>query len=310
MKAGLESGRFVTELCRVGARRFTEPFFEDSIAACMRRPFNAVFRHRCDVETLEHWLHEHRALPLGGFIFHVSRCGSTLLSQLLASFPAHRVISEASPLDATLRAGGEAVDETTRLRWLRMMIGLLGQPANAIEQRLFVKFDSWHARSMALIARAYPEVPCVFLVRDPVEVIVSHLRQSGAQMVPGMLGLLPPGIDPAAAAVLPRPEYIARMVGCYCEAAVPTIDRTAGTVQVIDYADLDGAIDSQVFRLFQLTPDAAAHARMSEVRARSAKNPGLTFTPDTEAKRREADAAVHEAAERWAMPAYRRLRAL
>ena len=38
------------------------------------------------------------------FLFHVSRCGSTLISQMLAALPQNVVISEAGPMDAILRS--------------------------------------------------------------------------------------------------------------------------------------------------------------------------------------------------------------
>jgi hypothetical protein len=34
-----------------------------------------------------------------GFVFHMSRCGSTLVAQMLAVVPDHVVVSEAEPLD-------------------------------------------------------------------------------------------------------------------------------------------------------------------------------------------------------------------
>lgn len=44
-------------------------------------------------------------LPAGnpdGFIFHLSRCGSTLVSQMLAALPRYKVLSEPAPLDNIL----------------------------------------------------------------------------------------------------------------------------------------------------------------------------------------------------------------
>ena len=38
-----------------------------------------------------------------GFIFHMSRCGSTVISQMLAALAEHVVVSEAGPIDALAR---------------------------------------------------------------------------------------------------------------------------------------------------------------------------------------------------------------
>ncbi len=307
--ASLRAGTLETELCRVGARRFREPFFEDSIAACLQLPFNSVFRHRLDTQTLTRWLQDHPGLPPSGFIFHMSRCGSTLMSQLLATSPAHRVISEAGPIDAALRAtdGTTEVSDATRIAWLQTMVGLLGQPGRREEQRLFVKFDSWHTPLLPLIAQAFPGVPWIFVVRDPVDVIVSHLRRPGAQMVPGMLGFGPPGVDTREAASLPREEYCARMLGGLCEAAERHLTADPLYGLVVDYGALPGAVDALVLPHLAWCPDTADREEMAVVWRKDAKNPAFAFAPDSQAKRREATEAVHRAAERWVVPVYQRL---
>ncbi len=307
--AALRAGTLQVELCRVGGRRFVEPFFEDSIAACMRLPFHSVFRHRLDADAMGRWLERHPGLPPSGFVFHLSRCGSTLVSQLLAALPSCRVISEAGPIDAALRAGnGDAsIDETTRIAWLRAMVGMLGQPGRAEERRYFVKFDSWHANLLPLILRAYPDVPWLFLIRDPVEVIVSHLRRPGAQMVPGMLGYAPPGVDFAGAALLPREQYCARMLGAICDAVGRVFAAGAPRGRLLDYRDLAGAVDTLVLPHFGIDPDAAERDAIAAALLQDAKSPAFAFRADGAGKQREASAAVREAAEAWAMPAYRRL---
>ena len=66
-------------------QRFTEPFFDETISACRHHPFNSK-RQRCvsTLEMLAEWSGEIRSVPPTAIIFHVSRCGSTLASQLLA----------------------------------------------------------------------------------------------------------------------------------------------------------------------------------------------------------------------------------
>jgi hypothetical protein len=312
VSAAMRGGTLVTELCHVGARPFREPFFEDSIAICMRRPFNSVFRHRLDAATLSDWLQEHPGLAPSGFIFHMSRCGSTLVGQLLASSPAHRVISEAAPIDAALRAGdGHAVfSDETRIAWLQAMIGMLGQPGQPGERRFFVKFDSWHASLLPLIQRAFPEVPWLFMMRDPVEVIVSHLRRPGAQMVPGMLGFGPPGVGPHAAALLPRDEYCARMLGAICDAACTGLETAATLGRIVDYRALPDAFETVVLPHFHWQPDAAEREGLVAAWRMDAKSPHFEFSPDTTSKQLEASDAVRAAVERWVLPVYRRLTAI
>ncbi|MBN8504020.1 MAG: hypothetical protein J0L58_06075 [Burkholderiales bacterium] len=308
----IESGAPRFELARLGDLHLTAPFFEESLAGQMHRPFHQLFRRSISLGEAEAWLVEHPGLAPTGFIFHVSRCGSTLVSQLLADSPAHRVLSEPGPVDRVLRA---AVDDGQRRRWLRAVLGLLAQPARETERRFFVKFDSWHALHMEQIRACYPEVPCLVLVREPLEVIASHLRAPGAQMVPGMLGYALPGLDPATSWQLPREVYAARVVETLQAALLAALEAAQAApahapLRVIDYARLVSALDAEVWPLFGWRPDAAEREALAQAMQRDAKNPSFTFAPDVEAKRRQASAAVHAAAEVHCVDSYRRLLAL
>ncbi len=78
--------------------------------------------------------------------------------------------------------------------WLRGMLSALGQRRNGDEKKFFVKFDSWHTINLPLIRRAFPDVPWIFLYRDPLEVMVSQLRQGALNTVPGFIDLESAGI--------------------------------------------------------------------------------------------------------------------
>jgi gluconate kinase len=296
------------ELCRIGRRRFAEPHFTDSVEACLRQPFHNAFRQDLDIDTLARWVDLHPGLGIGGFVFHMSRSGATRLGQWLAAVPAHRVMAEAPPLDAALRAG-TAVDENTRLRWVRTLVGLLGQTMRDEERRLFVTFDSWHAHQLPLLRRAFPQVPWLFLMRDPVEVLVSHLRRPGAQMVPGLLGPGVPGLAVAEAARLPREVYAARVLGGICEAVEQAFASSPQGGQVIDHATLPEALDEVVAAHFGLQPDADADARraLADAAGRCGWSPHGLHVAGGMSTQSDATDGVREAAARWVEPPYRRL---
>ncbi len=100
-RAGAEA--FI-DWCWLGADRFTDPFFENTIDLAQSKPFNRLFTHRTPIAELGEWYEESPGLMPSGFIFHMSRCGSTLVSQMLAALPENLVISEAAPLDRLARA--------------------------------------------------------------------------------------------------------------------------------------------------------------------------------------------------------------
>src|ERR1700737_2679800 len=79
---------------------FADPFFEQTADRAMQRPFNQVFARRTSFHVLDDLAAADPGLAPGGFVFHMSRCGSTLVAQMLAAMPWAIVLSEAQPLDA------------------------------------------------------------------------------------------------------------------------------------------------------------------------------------------------------------------
>ncbi|MCA1593924.1 MAG: hypothetical protein LC754_14995 [Acidobacteria bacterium] len=82
-----ESSAFV-DWCYVGEQRLTDPFYDQTVERSLRNPCNLLFRHQTPIETLGQLQEAEPCLPPRGFIFHTSRCGSTLISQMLASLRA------------------------------------------------------------------------------------------------------------------------------------------------------------------------------------------------------------------------------
>ena len=87
-----------------GNKKFTEPFFDDTISVCRnldenRKPYKVV----SDLQIMAEWAGDINALVPSAIIFHVSRCGSTLLSQLLGLDETHIVLSEVPFFDELLR---------------------------------------------------------------------------------------------------------------------------------------------------------------------------------------------------------------
>jgi len=165
----------------MGSRRLTEPFFEQTLHRHMTHPFHQLFRRETSMEEMVAWTLAHPGAPLRGVIFHMSRCGSTLMSQQIAALECNIVASEPAPLDAILRAHQRipTLPREIQVSWVRAMAAALGQPRCG-EQALYIKTDCWHIHQIDLIREAFPEVPWIFLYRDPIEVMVSQQRVPAA----------------------------------------------------------------------------------------------------------------------------------
>lgn len=293
--------------CHLGKHRFTDPFFEETIARCFSDPFNLLFRHETPLERLVDLYEAKPGLTPSGFIFHVSRCGSTLISRLLATLPQNVVLSEAGPLDAVLRAGDylPALSHDAQADYVRAMIGALGQQRRPEERHLIVKFDAWNIHDLPLLRRAFPDVPWIFVFRDPVEVLVSHQRVTGAHMIPGVLPPAVMGLTPNDLSRVLPDEYAARVLGKVCEAGVRYVTEFGG--RAVDYKQLPDAVWSWLPDHFGITCTENDRKRMREAGKYHAKSPAEVFQADTVGKKQAATERIRALAQQWATPWYERL---
>jgi hypothetical protein len=282
--------------CDMADDRFTHPFFLDTIRQRMRYPFNLVFRHQTSVDTLREVAESSDTIPPTGFIFHMSRCGSTLVAQMLAASSANVVISEAPPIEAAVR------EERDLLRW---MVTALGRRRWPEERRYFIKFDSWNTLDLAAIKDAFPDVPWIFLYRDPVEVIVSQMRQRGSHMVPGTIEGILPDVTPDEIRRMQPEEYCARVLGRVCAVALEHAgdDRAL----LVNYDELPGAVTSKIARHFDLDLTRDELDQMQHAAEFNSKTPQMYFEPDSLRKRSEATASILRAEDSWVRPVYDRL---
>lgn len=207
--------------------RFTAPFFADTLTAQERAE-----RRVC--RTPHDWLERTGpAIPPSAFVFHASRCGSTLLSQMLAGLPQCVVLSEPPVIDDFLIRYGAAPPEIA-VPGLRRLLRALGQQRHG-ETHFIIKLDSWHLPHLPLLRAAFPETPFWFLYREPHAILESHRRQRGPQMVPGLVlpaefgaNLAPGDLD----------GWCARVIAHLYEHALAH----AGELRLLDYRQLPSIV--------------------------------------------------------------------
>ncbi|GAA0540376.1 hypothetical protein [Chitinophaga japonensis] len=174
----------------LGNERMTHPFFDETIQLCRyRQKERSSLESRSSADFLVQACERLDSLEPAAFIFHVSRCGSTLLSQAFTAPAENIVVAEAPLLDEILRAGEKQADNSmaTRESWFRAALRLMGQKRNGKETHYIVKLDSWHIHFYECLRAWFPQTPFFFLFRRPDEVIASHEKRRGIQAVPGML---------------------------------------------------------------------------------------------------------------------------
>ncbi|OMQ08106.1 sulfotransferase family protein [[Flexibacter] sp. ATCC 35103] len=166
--------------------KYAEPFFDETIAKCKSHDYNSKpFKVVSTADNLIDWSNDLISVELKSFVFHVSRCGSTMLSQSLATSFENIMVSEAPIIDQILRSDLFRTDEKSVL--LKSVLNLLGQKRFTEQQNLIIKLDAWHIFNAGYLRSLFPETPFALLYRNPTEVLKSHQKMMGMHMVPHVL---------------------------------------------------------------------------------------------------------------------------
>lgn len=264
-------------LCRwlyVGHENFTEPFFDETIASRRALPENGYLNIRIsNTGELTEQVKEVETIEPAAFIFHISRCGSTLISQMLSVQPANIVLSEVPFFDDLLRYGKKHDCMAGILPKLKAAIGLYGAKRNENQQRLFIKPDSWHIHFYKELRTLYPAVPFFLLYRKPMEVLRSQQKQRGMHAIPNYLEADIFGFDAEKISTMPFDEYMGAVLEGYFEKFVDVLqhDKLAhainyhnGAMQMIDsIAAVTGLSVSQEEKLL-MQERAGYHAKFPQ----------------------------------------------
>ncbi len=295
--------------CYMGDTRLTAPFFRESVGQVMFEPFNQAFRQETPIAALQELRAATPSLEPTAFVYHASRCGSTLITQMLTALGTHIAISEPPMLDVILRARQMApgIDEAAQVEWLRGLIGALGRPRNG-ETGFVVKLDAWNILEVALMRKAFPNTPWIYLYRDPLEIAVSQLRERTSYMIPGVVGPIQRLLGAEATANMRPEEFIARILGGMLEAGASACVEHGGAP--VHYSELPQAMWGPLRRAMGVADDEHTTRSLQEAAHRDAKNPLFRFAADSERKQREATPELRAQIDRWAAPAYRALERL
>lgn len=286
----------------LGEERFTEPFHDDTIQILLQKPFNQVFRHQTQIDFLGEMFEKSKGVEPKGFIFHVSRCGSTLVSRMLASLEKNIVISEASIIDKIIRAN---TSDEQKIIWLRWLFNALAQKRFDAEENFFVKFDSWSVIDLPLLEKAFPATNWIFMYRNPVEVIVSNMQQPGMQMIPAVNEKIFPNMNLFEILQFSTEERFARTIAAFCQAAIENAASKLG--KFINYIQLPEAVTGEIGEHFNVEFSGEDLEKMRHSSKFDAKSPNQNFSPDSEQKRKEASSELVHFAEKFVEPLYEKL---
>lgn len=276
------------------ARWDEHAFFDDAVRVDAAGTGPDRFR----TTSLSHLLELPRAPQPSGLIFHLSRSGSTVLTRMLAAHSGHRVLSEPDPLDDVLRAD---VTADRRVELVSAVLYALARRPATAHGHSFVKADPWHVLALSSVRQACPQVPWVFVYRDPLEVLVSHQERFGIQVSDAsMVEVLARYHVPIADH--PPLEATARYLDAIQEGALDGLDERGRLIAHRDVPD----VLPELLEHFGVVRSASEMASMLATGKADAHRPHLPYVPDGEAKRALAGPHLRSLA-KGLEPGYRRL---
>jgi hypothetical protein len=286
-----------------------EPFFQQTVDRVRSGHFAGEERFT-ELDTLVQLEKTFDSVPPSGFIFHSSRCGSTLVANACRAIEGSIVLSEPPAVDKLVaRFITDADDRTKEMLYsifLRATVAALGQRRTGRERHLFIKFACCSVSQIERIRRIWPNVPWVFLYRDPIETIVSNMQNLPSWLQDEDHRVLASIVSASAAevAAMTREELCARAIAAF----YTTADRVANDrALLLNYDQLSPA---NVLEFFAVVPTAAEMeiiARQSQNYSKATPAAARTFVADTEAKHLLATDLIREVAATWANQPYQLL---
>jgi hypothetical protein len=225
-----------------------------------------------------------------GLLFHVSRCGSTLVSQSLKQLDQVAVYSEPTALNELLMPPHPA-GRSQMLAALRTLVAMFGAHARS---PYVLKLSSWNALWCDMFTEAFPDTPWALCVRDPVEVCASLLDTRPGWLRDDQIFRFAPLIGPEYRTATPETRS-ALTFARLCEAA-GRLDPAKG--MLLQYQNLPEDVWGRLAAHFGLEVSPARRQRMIDAAKRDAKAPlesGRLFLPDGERKRSSASPSLREA---------------
>ncbi len=283
----------------------TEPFFQQTVDRARREnraerftEFDVLLQTEKELDSVE---------PTG-FIFHSSRCGSTLVANACRAVSNSIVLSEANAIDKLIARfitdADNPVKESLYSVFLRGVVHALAQRRTQNERYLFIKFACCSFAQLERIKRIWPNVPWLFLYRDPVETIVSNIRDVPPWLIDNDRRVLSSIIGNESEMSLE--ELCARTIGSLFSTAYKLANANG---MLLNYNQLSLPVIASVLNFFNVSlssEELETIARTSEGYSKEVSGT-RAFVADVDAKQKLASDLVREMSERWAGEPYRLL---
>ena len=248
-----------------------------------------------------------------GLIFHVSRCGSTVLGNALRRCQDTIVLSECDPVLFAIGPHPGA-PEPHKLQiqpdLLRSIVSLYSYNSPGPHHNVVLRLHPANLLRIAAVRQVWPDVPCVIVIREPIEIMVSMITEPAGFMRLFMNSCTAAALfewNVSEVEGMTREEYCGRVLKLYLTAALS--QKRSATI--VDYRNIDVALINAVADRFGLKRVPSLQEEIVDSLRFYSKFPGehRLFEPDSDRKRRNATPAIRAVSEALLDDCYRSLRA-
>jgi hypothetical protein len=300
-----ENGSHTATWLRAGGSQFREPFSSSTVERIMERA------HRCltlstGIDALLRYGSQLKYPYPAGFIYHVGRCGSTLVANVLRAADENFVLSEPGlPLSVALEQTARCPDLLLRDLTRASLLALCARAPRRARHSI-IKFFHGYTFMLPLIRDAVPDVREIFVYRDPVEVIMSMAATPSA---PWLWSEYMTGLPASVAAERSPVELAARIVGRLLD---PMQVNAGNNTMLLNYNQIGPQTPAVLSAFLGLAYDATRAEAMASALKVDAKHRDRSkaFIADSDRKQRNATSFVREAAAKYATSAYLKLEEL
>ena len=264
-----------------------------------------------------------RAMTPNGFVFHESRCGSTLVANSLVAFePSQtRVYSESGPPISAAKLFNMDYEIQSKAL-LRDVIYLMGRTDDLKEENLFFKIQSIGSKSIWAFRKAFPTTPWLYVYRDPVQVMKSHLKVEGTNKAVCLrsqhhpthdIFTLTKNISGRKPDELSNEEFCAAHLATLCEAAEKELLDSDGLGKVINYQDIPKVLIDDIIphhflgKADGLSPEQVQRILKVNEKYSKGRHTNKEWKDDSKLKEETAWPEMKDASKLFLTPVYDRL---
>ena len=309
LPAGIGRGDPSVRWIGLGDAPLVEPFFSETLLR-LRTTSPPAYEWETGLAALESGLERLSPVSPSGIIVHMTRCGSTLLARALRN-----AVGAIVPCEAQAFATAMLWASSPSRYWSTVGARLLGTltttfahyQGRPVPGQVVIKCGTEGLFLLRTIHAVWPGIPCLIMVRNPIEVLVSISRN-----IPKAFLSWYDASTNSCFGVPPREvlggeplEYWAWIMGRFCsDAQVAVSDKC----RVLDYSDITPKIAMKVGEYFGLSFPEESPALIRDTFRVNAKSPSRVYAADSASKTLSASEVIKASSARWADGPYASLR--